>query len=250
MGTQIETRDLLAGLALFGGRYHTIGVFVDDLSRSARHDVRDGWLTGDTDRLFRVNAATRDAACSDLLGLLIGDPIGDGLADARRIFAMQLDPVTRQWVAYGGGLLRWMKERLLPRESDDVKLRDILYPRVTDAILAAERLPVGAPETRAAFLAVSALEEKIALVTLANDVEGEIARCGAVAAALSADAPLRAVRLTDLYLKHALDPSVAQKLGALALRAKQEWALRVPRVRDHVCEQTAVDSCESERSNE
>lgn len=50
-----------------------------------------------------------------LLGLLIGKmPEGTaGLPD--RIFTMEFDPQAGEWRAYDGGLVRWMKQELIPR---------------------------------------------------------------------------------------------------------------------------------------
>ncbi|HSO00023.1 MAG TPA: hypothetical protein VLS89_17135 [Candidatus Nanopelagicales bacterium] len=50
-----------------------------------------------------------------LLGLLIGKmPEGAaGLPD--RIFTMEFDPQAGEWRAYDGGLMRWMKQELIPR---------------------------------------------------------------------------------------------------------------------------------------
>lgn len=69
------------------------------------------------------------------------------------------------------------------------------------------------------------LEEKIALVIPARDPEGELARAGAVRAAISANAPLRAAYLAKLYLKYTIDPIAAQGLRDLQLSAHQMWAL-------------------------
>lgn len=53
-----------------------------------------------------------------LLGLLVGGMLGAAVEPEirvpRRVFAMELNPGSREWVAYDGSLLRWMKERLLP----------------------------------------------------------------------------------------------------------------------------------------
>ena len=56
-----------------------------------------------------------------LLGLLVGAALG-APADAppaRRVFALCFDPARRDWVAYDGGLVRWMKERLAPPQVVD-----------------------------------------------------------------------------------------------------------------------------------
>jgi hypothetical protein len=52
-----------------------------------------------------------------LLGLLVGGVLGSATAPVRKVFAMELDPVSRTWVAYDGTLLRWMKDRLLPPQA-------------------------------------------------------------------------------------------------------------------------------------
>lgn len=90
-----------------------------------------------------------------------------------------------------------------------------LNRRVTDAITIAEGLPKGSPESWTAFREVSLIEEIIARLTPADDVEGEIARLGAVAAALSANEPLRAVQLGETYLAEGLADDIKSKLTAM-----------------------------------
>jgi hypothetical protein len=90
-----------------------------------------------------------------------------------------------------------------------------LNRRVTDAITVAENIPKGSPESWTAFREVSMLEEEIARLTSADDVEGEIARLGAVAAALSASEPLRAVQIGQMYLAEDLADDVKSKLTAM-----------------------------------
>ena len=63
---------------------------------------------------------------------------------------------------------------------------DALNRRVTNAIIRAESLPPGSRDAWEAFHDVSALEESIATLLPPDDLEGEIARLGAVTAALSA----------------------------------------------------------------
>jgi hypothetical protein len=87
-----------------------------------------------------------------------------------------------------------------------------LNNRVTAAITIAEGHPIGSPQAWAAFREVSALEEAIAGLTAPGDVEGEIARVGAVAASLSAGEPLRAVRLAEVFLSEDLSWDVAAKV--------------------------------------
>jgi hypothetical protein len=101
---------------------------------------------------------------------------------------------------------------------------DELNRRVTNAIIRAERLPAGSRDAQDAFREVSALEESIAELVPADDIEGEIARLGAVTAALSAGEPLRAVQLADRFLVEALAPAVAAKLRQLVAEADAELA--------------------------
>lgn len=96
---------------------------------------------------------------------------------------------------------------------------DDLNARVTTAILGAERLPPGSPEAEEAFRKVGLLEESIASLTPSDDLEGEIARLGAVTAALSAGDPLRALVLVDRYRAEAPSTEVARKLEALREQA-------------------------------
>lgn len=99
-----------------------------------------------------------------------------------------------------------------------------LNARVTEAILRAERLAAGSDEAREAFREVGRIEESIADLTPAHDLEGEIARLGAVTAALSAGDPLRALWLVDLYLAEGVSPEAAAKLEALRAEADTELA--------------------------
>jgi hypothetical protein len=50
-----------------------------------------------------------------LLGLLVGATLGSGAEAARRVFALAYDSAAREWRAYDGGLLRWMKDQLAAR---------------------------------------------------------------------------------------------------------------------------------------
>jgi hypothetical protein len=101
---------------------------------------------------------------------------------------------------------------------------DELNRRVTSAIIQAESLPAGSREAWEAFHHVSALEESIAALLPPDDLEGEIARLGAVTAALSAGDPLRALRLAEQFLAEALAPEVAEKLRGLVKEANAERA--------------------------
>jgi hypothetical protein len=111
---------------------------------------------------------------------------------------------------------------------------DDLNARVTEAILRAERLPGGSDQAQEAFREVGRIEESIADLMPANDLEGEIARLGAVTAALSAAEPLRALLLVDRYLAEGVSPEAAAKLEALRTEADAELAevaSKVPPVR-------------------
>lgn len=99
---------------------------------------------------------------------------------------------------------------------------DDLNPRLTNAIVQAESLPAGSREAWEAFHDVSALEESIAKIAPADDLEGEIARLGAVTAALSAGEPLRALQLAGCYLAEDVAPEVAQNLRELMKEADEE----------------------------
>jgi hypothetical protein len=101
---------------------------------------------------------------------------------------------------------------------------DDLNRRVTNAIVRAESLPAGSREAWEAFHEVSALEESIATITPPDDLEGEIARLGAVTAALSAGEPLRALQLAERFLAENLAPEIAEKLRQLAKESDAELA--------------------------
>lgn len=93
---------------------------------------------------------------------------------------------------------------------------------VTDAIVRAEALKPGSWEAESAFREVSELEEAIAATIGTRDVEGEIARVGAVSAALSAREALRAVQLADRYLHDDLSDGARAKLEELRTQVETE----------------------------
>jgi hypothetical protein len=99
---------------------------------------------------------------------------------------------------------------------------DDLNKGVTAAILRAEALPPGSWEAQAAFRDVAELEEAIAAVVGARVADGEIARLGAVTAALSADEPLRAIQLATRYLADGLTAGARAKLETLLEEANAE----------------------------
>src|SRR5258708_3825752 len=96
---------------------------------------------------------------------------------------------------------------------------DDLNSSVTNAILRAEALPPGSWLAERAFREVMDLEEEIATIVGAHTVDGEIARLGAVTAALSAGEALRARQLAERYLADALSASARAKLEELAKEA-------------------------------
>lgn len=81
---------------------------------------------------------------------------------------------------------------------------DDLYPQVTEAILRAERLEDrDDPGMQTAYHEVSLIEEKIAELLPASDLEGAIARWGAVRAAVVAKDSARAQQLAERFLAEA-----------------------------------------------
>ena len=99
---------------------------------------------------------------------------------------------------------------------------DELNHLVTNAIVRAESLPAGSRDAWEAFREVSGLEESIATLVPPDDLEGEIARLGAVTAALSAGEPLRALQLAARFLAESLASEIAEKLRELVNEADAE----------------------------
>jgi hypothetical protein len=99
---------------------------------------------------------------------------------------------------------------------------DELNRNVTAAVLRAEALPPGSWDAQRAFREVADLEEEIATIVGANTVEGEIARLSAIAAALSAGEPLRAIQLGTWYSPDGLSEPARRKLEALLREADEE----------------------------
>lgn len=93
---------------------------------------------------------------------------------------------------------------------------------VTDATFRADALKPGSWEAESAFREISDLEQAIAATVGANDVEGEIARVGAVSAALSAREALRAVQLAERYLHDNLSDGAMAMLEELRAQAEAE----------------------------
>jgi hypothetical protein len=97
-----------------------------------------------------------------------------------------------------------------------------LYPRLTEAIVHAERLEDEGrtSEARAAYVFVSMLEEEVVRELPASDPEGVLARRGAVRAALKAQLFVRAAELAGRYV---VEVEAAQR-SAAELRAMEQEA--------------------------
>ena len=93
---------------------------------------------------------------------------------------------------------------------------------VTSAIIRAEALLPGTWEAQRAFREVADLEEEIATIIGARTAAGEIARLGAITAALSAGEPLRALQLGERYLADGLSEGSRAKLRELLAEADAE----------------------------
>lgn len=93
---------------------------------------------------------------------------------------------------------------------------------VTSAIIRAEALPPGTWEAQRAFREVADLEEEIATIVGARTAAGEIARLGAITAALSAGEPLRALQLGQRYLADGLSEGSRTKLLEFLAEADAE----------------------------
>jgi len=99
---------------------------------------------------------------------------------------------------------------------------DELNTRVSDAILRAERLEDAgdAVATRTAYFDVSILEEEIADLLPATDREGQIARWGAVNAAMRAELFFRARDLAERYASQPGAPATfVQQMRSLSADA-------------------------------
>jgi DNA polymerase III delta prime subunit len=98
-----------------------------------------------------------------------------------------------------------------------------LYEKVSDAIFTAEGLEAtGAPGAAEAYREVSRLEEQIAKLFPVGDTEGDLARRGAVRAALNAGDLKRADELQERYASDArATKDFRQQLEAL-------WAEALP----------------------
>jgi hypothetical protein len=106
-----------------------------------------------------------------------------------------------------------------------------LNQKVTSAIFRAEHLPPGSWQADAAYEEVSQIEVEIARRTRPDDLEGAIARRGAVTAALSARDWLRAARLAEVYLAETVPPELANELRTLAADALVQISTDLPEVK-------------------
>jgi hypothetical protein len=113
--------------------------------------------------------------------------------------------------------------------------RDSLYLLVTEAIERAESLEdLGAPGARGAHLDVSLIEERIAALVPASEVEGAVARRGAVRHAVAAGAYARAKGLMARFVAETAAPAELQReLRELLAAADAAIGARYPRAVAH-----------------
>jgi hypothetical protein len=90
---------------------------------------------------------------------------------------------------------------------------------VTSAIIRAEAFQPETWDAQRAFREVADLEEEIATIMGARTAAGEIARLGAVTAALSAGEPLRALQMGARYVADGLSAGATAKLLQLLAEA-------------------------------
>jgi hypothetical protein len=109
--------------------------------------------------------------------------------------------------------------------------RDSLYLLVTEAIERAENLEdLGAPGARGAHLDVSLIEERIAVLVPASEIEGAVARRGAVRHAVAAGAHARAKDLMARFVADEAAPAALQReLRELLAAADAATGERYPR---------------------
>lgn len=93
---------------------------------------------------------------------------------------------------------------------------DELNTAVSLAIVKAEHLPDGSDETKIAWLEVSRIEGEIAKVTHKDEIEGRVARRGAITAAITAgDKKLAEKILTDFISQGNIDPQSIEQVRQL-----------------------------------
>jgi len=115
---KITSNDLERALAEWPA-YDEVRCFAADAWTTSCVEVRAGIM-----RARRQTESYSRPATGPLLAMLVGAPIGDASSGSgsgpvnRRIFPLELDPRTREWRVYDGGLLDYMKQLLLPREEE------------------------------------------------------------------------------------------------------------------------------------
>jgi hypothetical protein len=95
-----------------------------------------------------------------------------------------------------------------------------LNMRVSEAIFRAEHEAPDSPEAESAYRQVSELEEQLGELLPAEQLQGALARVGAVIAALRANDPLRAAYLAAMYGQGA-PADLTEQLRELAEEADQ-----------------------------
>ncbi len=110
-----------------GGKRYRLTVFAEQgVARLTREQgVRPEFLTGAAigsavggavgAAASRPQNQELAALAGMVFGLLVGAAVGAAMADSsasRRVFALRFDAEAKEWRAYDGGLVRWMKERL------------------------------------------------------------------------------------------------------------------------------------------
>lgn len=106
-----------------------------------------------------------------------------------------------------------------------------LNKRVTEAIFRAEHAEEGSDEAKALYLQVSDLEEQISVLLPVDQLQGALARVGAVTAALDAGDWLRATKLASSYLLGAPADLAENLQGLLAEADEAAQQSREPVVR-------------------
>ena len=115
----LTLEDIDRALNAFPG-YHSLHVFASEVF-AGRMQVHQDYAPGSTKQgvyIFRRQNRCEPASVSvsPILAMLVGDQIGDPVRPPernRRIFPLQFDARTREWSAYDGGLVPWLKEQLL-----------------------------------------------------------------------------------------------------------------------------------------
>jgi hypothetical protein len=113
---------------------------------------------------------------------------------------------------------------MAPDDLDDLNMR------VTGAIFRAEHAALGSLIAEAAYREVSTLEEEIARQVGADEIEGALARVGAVTAALRAGDWLRAAQLAEAFSSDAPADLRDQLAGLAAEADAQSRAVAEPDV--------------------